>query len=390
MSVGAVLAASGLAYAGSEAGKELRNTNGLSNNMLTTINAIKGAWAGGAGKTLVTASSDLRVEPLILVDERVSRLPYATDLMEAMQRLFTSYYLLAVASENTIGSCTITKRIGKFAPDRNITNATAALLSVESYQFGLPFPGEPVGFDRYNYSPEAFRPHAEESFEADNKGSNIASKVMEIQNLSIGQLVNVEIVHEGHRANIPVMVRLRALGASPEALSSILGLGMKDNTMSGRWLRFKVGDLSLKDLITTQDMIDDYRRAVYSDKTGYFRTANKQANKGLLATMLTGTPSIGALSSMAVISKQTATEIERKYLGDLNNYAKRQEVFDKSMLMLLMVVDDDSSTVTVYTRDIEKSQTYWLKDIQKSSKGSNNDLGELLKAFLNGNIPGRL
>lgn len=395
MSVSAIMMSAGAAFAGSQAkDKGASIGSGLSTKLTTATNAVARHMADGAGKTIVTAGDDLKVEPLMLMDERVARLSYATDVVEALQRLFTAYYLLSVASDNQIGNVSIRQRLGKYNPDRSVLNAAVDLLSLESYQFGLPFYGEINGFDRYGtFSPESAHPHVEVSFE-DNKEdkkskSDIMKQATEISNLSVGQIVNVEICVDDKRTTIPVMIRPRVIGASPESLVSILGIGAQDNSSSTRWLRYKVGDLSLKDLITTQDMIDDYRKAMFSDKTGYFRKANAQAKKGLLSTMLNGQHHIGAISSMAIVSKQTAVELERKYLGSLDNYRQRSSIFEKSLLMLLMVVDDDSGTVTVYTRDYEEPAKYWLKDIQKSGKSSN-DLSDLLKSFLTGTVPGRL
>lgn len=393
MSVGTILAATSMAFAGNSASKAVDNTyNGLNTNLRGTLKGITSMWQKGAGKTLVTASNALRVEPLVLLDERVSRLPYATSILEAAHRLFSSYYLLSVSAENTIGSVTIQKRLGKFNPNPDLVQATADFLSVESYQFGLPFVGEPVGFERYSlYSPESSHPHHDVSLESDKGGGrDIMKQASEINNLSIGQIVSVKIVDGNNSASIPIMIRLRVLGTSPQGMVNILGVGSEDTSRSARIRKFKVGELGLKELLTNQDIIDRYRRASFADKTGYFRKAHKQAKSGLLSTMFTGEPSIGDISSMSIVSRQTMDEFEREHYVKMENFAQRQQIFEKSLLMMLFVVDDDAQTVTIYTRDIEDSQQYWLKDIERSAKSGGNDITDLLKSFLSGQIPGRL
>lgn len=392
MTVGAIMAGAALAQAGSSAQPHVNQT--ISNlggtGLQTAIAAIHQQWSKGAGKTLVTASQELRVEPLVLIDERASRLASIKDILEGAQRLFTSYYLLSTALENTVGSVSVQKRLGKFSPDRALMGASASFLSTESYQFGLPFQNQPVGFDNYNnYSVESHHPHY--STES-NGGKDTLKQATEIHSLSIGQIVNVSIVSPDGKntASIPVMIRLRTIGASPTSMVNILGLGMEDNSRGARLLKFRVGALGLKDLITNQDQIDQYRRASFADKTGYFRKVHARANRGLLATILSGEPSIGMISSMAVITRQTQRELEDAHYGNLDDFSKRQQVFDKSLLMMLIVVDDDANTVTVYTRDIADKQTFTIDDFQKSSKGGNNDLTDLLKSFMSGNIPGRL
>src|SRR5690606_32856106 len=98
-----------------------------------------------------------------------------------------------VAAENTIGSVSIQKRLGKFTPDKDLVGATADFLSVESYQFGLPFAGEAVGLERYNeYSIESSTPQY--SAESDKAGGkDLYKQATDISNLSIGQIVGVKI-----------------------------------------------------------------------------------------------------------------------------------------------------------------------------------------------------
>lgn len=392
MAVGSILTGAALAAAGSSASNATNSTyKDLNTGLKGVIKSIHSQWAGGAGQTLVTSSANLRVEPLVLLDERVTRLSYANSLLEAVHRLFSSYYLLSVAAENTIGSVTIQKRLGKFSPDRDLNAAAADFLSVESYQFGLPFGNRVNGFDNYSkYSPEANHPHYDLSTESKGSTGDVHKQATEIGNMSIGQIVNVNITDGKCNANIPIMIRLRIIGSSSTGIVNILGLGAEDDSRSTRIRKFKVGELGLKDLLTNQDIIDRYRKASATDKSGYFRKAHAQQRKGLLANMFSGEPSIGSVSSMAVISRQTVEELERKYYIKMDNYASRQEIFSKSMLMLMAVVDDDTSTVTIYTRDIEQSQQYWVKDLETAYKRKDNDLTDLMKSFMSGQIPGRL
>lgn len=392
MAVGSILASAALAQAGSSGqGAVQASYSGLNTGLKHVLKSVHAQWAGGAGRTLVTASNDLRVEPIVLLDERVYRLSYVNSILEAMQRLFSTYYLLSVAAENTIGAVTIQKRIGKFSPDRDLNAATAEYLSVESYQFGLPFANRVNGFDRYAlYSAEANHPHVELSNENGKGGSDLSKQATEIGSLSIGQIINVNIVDGNNSANVPIQIRLRIIGSSPAGMVNILGLGAEDESRSTRIRKFRVGELGLKDLITNQDIIDRYRRASYADKTGYFRKAHSQKNKGLLATFLTGEPSIGAISSLAIVSRQTIDELQREHHVKLDDYESRQEIFKQSLFMILAVVDDDTSTVTIYTRDIDSSQQYWVKDLEKAYKRKDDDLTDLMKSFMAGQIPGRL
>lgn len=409
MSIAGIFKAAGVAMLGA-GGKmvaekfiEAAAESVVDTSLRKAIQVITQQWARGAGGNYVTASKSVRVEPFALVDSRVSRLPYAKDVMNAAQRLFAAHYMLSVAADNTIAGVKVSKRLDKFAPDRDLSQATMSFLSNESYQFGLPFPGKPLGLERYNvYSPES-RPVIELSNEAlDDQStqngstafaSSTAKIINDVGNLTVGQIVDVTISDGDSKGVIPVMIRLKTIGMDPSVLVEILSLGGEDKSLGGRYRRVKVGELSaFADLIAVRDQVRRYRSAAMKDTSGYFRKVHARANRSSLATLLTGTPSIGQASSICVISTDTKRELEDNISGRLDDFQTRQNIFEDSLLMLLLVVDDDHETVTIYTQDIEDYGVYPLKDIKGagSTPQSNGDLSDIMRSYLEGKVPGRL
>jgi len=375
------------------------------------IDAILNAWTRGAGQSLSSYGSALRVEPFTLLDSRVVRLPYMKDVLNVAQRHFTCLYLMAQASDNTVNGVRVSQRIDKFSPDRNLQAATADFLqgkggknwlSTESYQFGLPFPNEADGFARFgSYSSESANPaqkvqNPKEKEEEERKKAvgfsvNNAKAIQDVSDLSIGQVVDVNVTDGKHSTTLPVQIRLRTIGMEPVSLSELLALGGEDNSAGARWMRFRVGDLTgWRNLVFQTDRIDRYRRAAIADKSGYLRKAVSRDNKALLATALTGEPSVGAASSICIISKDTAREAEELMNGRLNDFATRQSIFDQGLMLLLFVVDADHETVTIYTRDIDHQATYSIRDVKSSSSESKSDLTDVMRSYLEGRIPGRL
>jgi len=415
MSIGAIFKAAGVA-AGAAVGGAFakavvdRTADAVVNTSLNkVVDALKVAWASGAGQNYVSKTKSVRIEPFALIDSRAVRLPYTKDVMNVAQRLFTSYYLLTVASDNTIGGVRVAKYLDKFAPDRDLTAASLSFLSNESYQLGLPFVGEAAGLERYSdYTTEANDPRGSRN-EKDlpsgdplgsdkgtsggaTFGSTTAKIAQDVGNLAVGQIVDVSIQDGANKATVPVAIRLRTLAMEPVSLVELLSLVGENNRAPARWRAWRVGEKELlRDLVLGLDRIDAYRRAVMSDKSGYFRKAHQRANKGLIATMLTGQPSIGDATSICVITKDTQREVEEKMNGRFNDFAVRQDMFEGGLMMLLFVIDPDLETVTVYTRDIEDYGVYTLKDIKGAGPQSQNgDLSEIMKSYLEGRVPGRL
>lgn len=357
----------------------------------------------------VRATQSVRVEPFTLIDTRAARYANIKDVLNTAQRLFTAYYLMAVAADTTIEGIKVSKYLDRFAPDRSAGAATLSMLSTESYQFGLPFVGEAAGLDRYsNYCTEAALPQSVQSnptafskvldvagARADDQRNTglstgaAAATVKDIDNLAVGQIVDVNIVRGDKKATLPVQIRLRTIGADPHVIKEILALGGEDRSRSARLRKLRVGEITLwRDLVMNQDYIDRYRSAALADKSGYFRAAYKRSNKGLLATLMTGETSVGVASSICITTRDTIRDLETVIDGRIDDFSTRQQIFDDSLMMLLFVIDTDHDTVTLYTRDIEQSGVYAMKDLKGG--GKSNDLTDIMKVFMEGRVPGRL
>lgn len=394
MSIGAIFKAAGVIAAGAVAAKAVdKLADSVVNTSLdSVINALKAAWDAGAGQNYVSKTKSLRIEPYALIDSRVVRLPYLKDVLNIGQRQFTGLYLLSVASENTIDGVKVSKYLDKFAPDRDLNAATASFLSTESYHLGLPFVGEAAGLKRYaQYCTEANDPTGG-SKEGNSFAGNTQNLVKDVSNLAVGQIVDVTVTHNKQSATVPIAIKLRPTSMEPVSLVEMMSLNGPNTKPAARWRMVRTGEIELmRDLIGGQDRIDAYRRAAMADKSGYFRKAHQRQNKSLIATLLTGQPSIGDISSIMVISKQTQSEIEDKMGARFTNFEARQQMFEGGILLLLYVVDEDMETITCYTRDIEDYGVYTLRDVKQSGPQSgNSDLTDIMKSYLEGRIPGRL
>jgi len=399
MSIVNLLAKAGLGAATAFGGMVAKNmvkqaAEGVAGTALDkAVSAVVQQLSSGAGSNYIRASSSVRIEPFTLIDDRAARLPYIRDVLNTAQRLFTAYYLLSVAADNTIGSVRVSKHLDKFAPDRDLQAATLSFLSNESYQFGLPFVGEAAGLDRYSaYCTEDSRPGPDNTGNSSvSVGTNTAKAVQDIQNLAVGQIVDLTISKDGKEGKVPVMIRLRTIGMAPSVMKEVLALGGEDQSRSAQLRQWRMGEKSLVgDLFLGQDRIRRYRAAAMADKSGYFRKVHQRANRNWVTQLLSGTPSIGTASSIAITTTDTIREVELQISGKFSNFETRQGVFEDSLMMIVMVIDEDHETVTVYTRDIEDAGTYTLKELKGSSNNSNSDLADIMRSYMEGRVPGRL
>lgn len=219
-------------------------------------------------------------------------------------------------------------------------------------------------------------------------GKETIQTIKELSNLSVGKLLSVEVTDGNHSASIPVAVRLMAASLPSSSVAHILSLGKKDTSFMARWHGWRSGRLSFwKDLVLCNDLIDEHRNALMSDKDGLFRQIVARKTKNRFAGILSGNPSVATASNMAVISKETADKIELESMGTLNNFSVRQKLFEPTSLMILVVVNKAHDIATFYYRGIAEKSELTLRDLKAANKGNGPDITDVLKAFTQGHAP---
>ena len=417
-----------------------------------TIQGFKRLWDSNVPSSYMRAAAPARVEPFVMIDESVVGLPYIKDVLNTAQRILICNYLLAHSATSNIGGVNVAKRLDRFAPDRSLDVATRHFLNMESstqrgvgvysgesYKYGLPIPGMPVGIDRFgdltqhipksrnlstDYSTESVfdkvlsasdslgatldkhnqrtdaptgpaMPRPPRTGRGGNgaaagNGAAIQKAIQEVSSLAIGSVVDVKINGNGQEATIPVQVRLRPVGVSSEVISGTFSLQGKSYSLPDRLRALRVGEIDWKDLVFQTDAVKEYRQLVSKDKNNFFRKTYERSNKNFLATMLTGKASIGEMSSIIVTSTDTVSKFERSTGQRMADFKVRQRILEDTLTMLILVIDPDSETLTIYMDSVDDEATYLISDLKMGGKNDKNDLGELMTALMGGRIPNRL
>ncbi|QVD49176.1 hypothetical protein LUCX_106 [Xanthomonas phage vB_XciM_LucasX] len=357
--------------------------------------------------SLSNFTSVLRVEPVTLIDKRLERAEYLTDISKTMLSLFSGYYLQAASVMGNVGQVNVMRMLDVLNPQRdgsmaaasvvdaiNGANPSIGMLSMESYQGArLPRPGDALGledlgevaFDRSTAG--RFKElHGTTKAATGDKAFKAAN---EVNNLAVGNILEVTIDGgEGNKAIVPVSVRLATAYVDNDVLVHILGGSGHDNSFRERIHRWKAGDLQfVRDILLCQDMIDEQKRLMLKDKTGALQALVKRRANNAAAAATTGLPSIAGSSAIVILSKETATDLERANLGKLANEGFRQKIYAQALAMFIVVVDTDYETVTIYTRGVDLPSKYSIRELKASSKGTGPDVGEILKAYRLGMSP---
>ncbi len=209
-------------------------------------------------------------------------------------------------------------------------------------------------------------------------------------NLSAGKTISIEIESDGSKAIIPINIRLIVKVSPSNALVNFLTVIKSDRSVRGRWQRWRAKEISFfKDLLLCQDIIDEEKRAHFSDKEGIFRNLrNRNRSKSdTIYDIITDNINVASASSIIVVSKETALNIERAMLGKLDNFKAREKLFQITYSMLLLVIDTRWEMITVYHRSIEEPSTLSIREISNTSRDKGPDINEILMSLRAGTAP---
>ncbi|QTH80395.1 hypothetical protein PA10_00197 [Pseudomonas phage pPa_SNUABM_DT01] len=221
--------------------------------------------------------------------------------------------------------------------------------------------------------------------------TNAAKYVEKITNLAVGNVIDVTISEDGKEAVVPVTIRMRVAGMPSDTMVQTLAVGGTDVTFRSRWRAWRAGEIGFwSDFVLQMDRVDAHRAAMMKDETGYYKTVYARANRNSMAQNLAGGPSLATASAILVLDATTATNLERRIGGKLDNFKTRQGIFGHTYSMLMAVVDPDWESITIYTRGIEMPTKLRKDDIKTAGKSDSKEVMEILKSYQLGRAPGRI
>lgn len=357
--------------------------------------------------SLIEYTKPTRVEPLVLMDARVTKLEVAGDIMQSLTSLFSGYYLQAVALSVNVGRVDVVKLLDKLNPKRSVKDNVAngisdgvslVLEDALSYSFRLPVIGKPSGLEKLGISMEArtvremIRGAAngteEPEVETMGLGRDTVASLSDLTNLSVGKMLEVHIESEGHRATFPINVRLICTGIGSSELVHILSVGNKKITAKERFHAWRAGQLEfVRDLVMCQDLIDAHKKTLAKDTSGLYQEIRDRRRGNSISAIFSGQPSVATASNLIVISSNTARELERTVGGRLKDLGTRTKIFRETYCMILCVVDADYELVTMYHRGIAIPTELSFKELKISNSKKGPDVAEIMKAYQMGTSP---
>lgn len=345
--------------------------------------------------SLIEYTQATRVEPIVLVDERVIGFDYTSDIMHSLVSLVSGYYLQAVAITVNVGKVDVIGLLDKLNPKRSVTenlasgvsNGVAAVMSMESFQYALPRPGQAVGLECFGEAVKR-RVSLEDDQSSNGFGKDQVAMLSEVTNLSVGKMLEVHIESQGHKAVFPIAVRLICQGLGAKELTHILTVGSSSTSLKERWHAWRAGQIEfVRDMVFCQDLIDAHKNALRKDTSGIYAEILNRRKGNKLSAIFSGNPSVATASNLVVMADSTAKDIERTAGGLFKNFAFREKIFKATYVMIIAVVDPQWEVVKFYHRSIDVATEMSIKELKVSNKSKGPDVGEILKAYQLGSSP---
>lgn len=365
----------------------------VANAGTTALGAMVQAVRNGTSiSSLADLARPARVEPLVLVEQALQNQPFMENVMKMSLTQFTAYYMQAFNMLMNVGRIETLKVFDSLNPNRTFGQDSSALLrgtvlSQEDYMNGLPSLED---YDRQAIPGFLGSVSVEDDDTSavptgsDISGSAKTEKLYEVENLSVGKLVSVEMKDGDVVSKFPVLIRLLATTVSTDMLSHIFTAGGRDS-WGERFELARAGMIRpIRDLIFGIDLLDEHRRALMNDTSGAYKAITDRRRNNVKKAAMSGVVSAADASNIAIITKETAKLIGQKMYGKLDTTAIRERIFNNSYLLLMVVVDERLEQVTVYHRGLDVATKFSLKEIAGNEKGRGQDITEIFKLLLAG------
>lgn len=318
------------------------------------------------------------VSPMVLLEDEIRRLPEdeLNDLLQAHLTLYTGWYLLASTLKLNVDGVTVRDILNPLSTNPTIRNSIS--VSFES-------------------SKDTSKGLTLDCFTTENsKVSTSSDALNKPVNLMVGKVVDVPVrlsdESGGKTQTIPVNVRLNPRQADIGFMVELFKHINKDKGWIERYHQWRSGEIkSITDYVFALDVLREERRLAIKDKDGIYAEGKNRRAKGILSTIISGKRAINVASTITILTKRSASRLEAVLDGGrLSSYRTRQKFFEETGSMILTIVNTERSTLTVYTRGIEKEATWSFRDIKNmgTSPSAGFEISQVIASLSRGSLPG--
>lgn len=159
-----------------------------------------------------------------------------------------------------------------------------------------------------------------------------------------------------------------------------------------RYIQMTTGEISFwKDFILAHDLNKKRRKAMRQDKSNalydMIKESDSKVTNAWLKYSLLYKDKANIANTILVFDKQTFVRACNTYGLKFSNYSSRQKFFDKTMSMMIAIIDTNYNTVEFAYHSLENIGTYTFNQMKGASKNDKYDLTDIMKAYGQGMAP---
>lgn len=328
-------------------------------------------------KTVITsAMRDALVQSVVyfernLLDDR----PVLENLLNVVHQLYGGYVLTALGLDSMIGDVRVRdllKRVSSesFMGADELANKMLAHIDPNV---------------KMQVSTEAAGPSLQQSLESDSA------------RLSSGKILEVTFPvggdgGKGTTIKTNIFLQLLPQALEPEVAAQLITLNYSES-LTRRWTKYKVGEISFwADFMFGVHEMKKLDAALRKDRSGVLVAAMKKRQNSLvrnwMSLLIPKLQTRNAATTVMLISKDTFDRACSDAGFNFKIAGQRQRFFNKSMMLMVAVVDPDYAMVDLYTNGLSQYGSYPFSSLERiGSKGASLDMKSLMAVLAQGQTP---
>lgn len=378
-------------------------------------------------RSLSQFTRDLQLRPTFAIEAEILSSDHMGKLIRTGMSNYAGFYILALSIDNTIMGVSVGSALGKYSPTRDATgeainamgqsiarvstasykpslktqknqtglqlstqsisgfnyrfaelpeyyrNARSTTLSTEASIFSRPMVGETIG-DMIN-SQSGYDEDGNPIETHNVSSTNLTEQINEMQNLAVGQIIQVDIKREKASATVNLLLKPELNSMRAKMMIEYASLSKKPMTLFERYNAFfnRETIYSAWDYLTCRDLAEAHARNLVQDTTGYYEKIHKRSVNNKIATLLTGNFSVGTVANTWIISSSTALRIEASIGSKLNKEKPRNKFMEETGVMTLIVFDEQFNRVFIYNHGIPDISEVSIPMLEKKQKDKDFD-----------------
>lgn len=354
------------------------------------------AIQGNDSKSYIGVAKPCTVEPITLIDSRLETYSYLSPLLGNILNMFSAYYIMATRVIADPCRIELYKTLDSLNPHRDVfrhlidhwnANANANMrLDTQSREMSNKGAVAPLSFESAVIQ---FHEADLTNIDFENSGGRGGDVygIKEAPNLCVGRMLRIGYSFRNGdkdpvRADVDVIVRLISGIVSSKFIRTIIGRKMEDRTFLGRLKSYRLGDISLSDLLFCSDLYKEHKQLLAADDSGLIGAMYKRERENAIAEFISNRGSHGLISNLLIIDSTTVKELSNQTGYDITlDFKARERMIDDTGIMIIAVVDREMGMINIYRHLLKPASTVTEQDLKNSKSTNGPDLSEILKAY---------